>query len=152
MSHLLFSCGEWQCAHYHGYPKCLSEIVSVVLDSDHLPIIFHIQNHVTIKTPSDPIETFMDWEQFQSLASYVVPPKNQINSGIEADKAMHDFTASIDPVCRLSTSKITVSDLNKEVRGLDNLLKHKQSFRKLWHKTQDTTRKMIVKWVTKTLK
>jgi endonuclease/exonuclease/phosphatase family metal-dependent hydrolase len=39
----------------------LSEvIVSDVLHSDHLPIIFHILDHVTITNLSDPVEKFTD--------------------------------------------------------------------------------------------
>jgi hypothetical protein len=33
-------------------------IVSDILDSDHLPIIFHIQDHVKIRNLSEPIEKF----------------------------------------------------------------------------------------------
>jgi hypothetical protein len=33
-------------------------IVSDILDSDHLPIIFHLLNHVKIRNLSDPIEKF----------------------------------------------------------------------------------------------
>jgi hypothetical protein len=44
-------------------------IVSDILDSDHLPIIFHILDHVKIRNLSDPIEKFTDWDRFQSLTS-----------------------------------------------------------------------------------
>jgi hypothetical protein len=58
----------------------LSEIiVSDVLDSDHLPVLFHTLDHVTTRNLSDPIEKFTDWERFQSLASDLVSPKIQIN-------------------------------------------------------------------------
>jgi hypothetical protein len=51
----------------------LSEvIVSDILDSDHLPIVFHILDHVTNRNLSGPIEKFTDWERFQSLASDIV--------------------------------------------------------------------------------
>jgi hypothetical protein len=43
-----------------------SNIISDILDSDHLPIIFHILDHVRTKNVLAP---FTDWEQFQSLAS-----------------------------------------------------------------------------------
>jgi hypothetical protein len=43
-------------------------------------------------------------------------------SGEEGDKVIHNFTASIASVYRLSTSKITFSDLNKDLPGLESLL------------------------------
>jgi hypothetical protein len=42
--------------------------VSDILDSDHLPIVFHILDHVKTRNPSEPVEKFTDWERFQSLA------------------------------------------------------------------------------------
>jgi hypothetical protein len=69
-------------------------IVSDILDSDHLPIVFHIQDHVKISNLSEPVEKFIDCEQFQSLASELIAPRIEINSGVEADKAARDFTAS----------------------------------------------------------
>jgi endonuclease/exonuclease/phosphatase family metal-dependent hydrolase len=47
-------------------------IVSDILDSDHLPIVFHILDHVKIRTLSEPIEKFTDWERIQSLASNLI--------------------------------------------------------------------------------
>jgi hypothetical protein len=44
-------------------------IVSEILDSDHLPITFHILDHVRTKQISKPLEKFTNWERFQSLAS-----------------------------------------------------------------------------------
>jgi hypothetical protein len=43
-------------------------IVSDILDSDHLPIIFHILDAVGTLNNSTPLEKFTDWERFQSLA------------------------------------------------------------------------------------
>jgi hypothetical protein len=83
-------------------------IVSDILDSDHLPIILHILDHVKIRNLSDPIEKFTDWDQFQSLASELISPKIEITSEAEADKAARDFTASISSAYRLSTSMITL--------------------------------------------
>jgi hypothetical protein len=79
-------------------------------------------------------------------------PRNKINSGVEADKAARDFTASIASAYRLAPSKVTLSDLNKELTGLDLLLKHKQRLRKLWHETRDPTCKTAQKQVTKTVR
>jgi endonuclease/exonuclease/phosphatase family metal-dependent hydrolase len=39
-------------------------IVSDILDSDHLPIIFHILDHVKIRNISESIEKFTDWDRF----------------------------------------------------------------------------------------
>jgi hypothetical protein len=85
----------------------LSEvIVSDVLDSDHLRILFHIMDHVTTRNLSEPIEKFTEWERFQSLASDIVSPRAQINSEVEANKAACDFTASIAPGYRLASYKL----------------------------------------------
>jgi hypothetical protein len=49
---------------------CLSDVtVSDVLDSVHLPILFHILDHVSAKDISAPVEVQTNWERFQSLAS-----------------------------------------------------------------------------------
>jgi hypothetical protein len=50
-------------------------IVSDVLDSHHLPIIFHILDHVKIRNLSEHIEKFTDWDWLQSLASELIPPR-----------------------------------------------------------------------------
>jgi hypothetical protein len=100
-------------------------IVSDILDSDHLPIIFHILDHVKIRNVSYPIEKFTDWYRFQSLTSEVISPKIEIKSGVEADKAAREFSASTASAYRLSTSKITLLDLNNDLPGLDRLLRHK---------------------------
>jgi hypothetical protein len=83
-------------------------IVSDILDSDHLPIIFHILDHVKFRKLSDPIEKFTDSDRFQSLASELISPNIEIKSGVEADKAAREFSASIASAYRLSKSKITV--------------------------------------------
>jgi hypothetical protein len=70
-------------------------IVSDNLDSDHLPIIFHILDHVKISNLSKPIEKLTDWDGFQCLASELISPRIEINSGVEADKAARNSTASI---------------------------------------------------------
>jgi hypothetical protein len=41
--------------------------VSDILDSDHLPILYYILDHVIIRNLSEPVEKFSDWERFQSL-------------------------------------------------------------------------------------
>ncbi|PNF22596.1 hypothetical protein B7P43_G12673 [Cryptotermes secundus] len=86
-----------------------------LFDRNHLPIVFHILDHVKIRNLSEPIEKFTDWERFQSLASELISPKLEINSGVEADKAARDFAASIASAYRLSTSKVTLSDINNDL-------------------------------------
>jgi hypothetical protein len=70
-----------------------------------------------------PLEKITDWERFHSIASNLISPRIEINSRVEADKAAHAFTASIASAYRLSTSKITLSELNNDLPGLDRLLK-----------------------------
>jgi hypothetical protein len=126
--------------------------VSDILDSDHLPIIFHILDHVKTQNASAPLEKFTDWERFQSLASNLTLPRTKINSGVEADKTARDFTASMASAYRLSTSKITLSDLHSNIPGLDRLLKYKKRIRKLWQETRDPGCKTVVSRVSKAIK
>jgi hypothetical protein len=93
----------------HKNIRLSNVIVSDILDSDHLPIIFNILDHVRTKNVSAPLEKFTDWERFQSLASNIISPRIEINSGAEADKEALTFTASLASAYRLSTSKITLS-------------------------------------------
>jgi hypothetical protein len=72
--------------------------------------------------------------------------------GVEADKAAREFTASIVSVYRLSTNKVTVSEVNPNLPGLDLLLIQNQRLRKLWRETRDPTRKTAVNWVTKAIR
>jgi hypothetical protein len=70
-------------------------IASDNLDSDHLPVTFHILDHVKTRNLSEPVGKSTDWERFQGLASCLTSPRIKINVGIEADIAAHDCTASI---------------------------------------------------------
>jgi hypothetical protein len=79
---------------------------------------------VKIENLSAPIKKFTDWDRFQSLASKFISPKVEINSGVEADRAAGDFTASIASAYRLSTNKITLLDTNNDLPSLDRLLKY----------------------------
>jgi hypothetical protein len=99
-------------------------IVSDILDSDHLPIVFHILDRVNIRNISEHIKEFTDWDRFRSLASELISPIIEIKSGLEADKVARYFTASIASAYRLSTSKIALSDINNDLSGLDRFLKH----------------------------
>jgi hypothetical protein len=71
----------------------LSEvIVSGILGSDHIPIVFHLLDNSRTRKLSEPVDKFTDWVRFQSLTSEVVSPRIQMNSEEEADKAAQDFT------------------------------------------------------------
>jgi hypothetical protein len=50
-----------------------------IMDSDHLPIMFCIWDHVKTREILDPVEKFTDWERFNSLASALVSPRIEIN-------------------------------------------------------------------------
>jgi hypothetical protein len=127
-------------------------IVSDILDSDHLPIIFHIQAHVKIRNISVHIEIFTEWDRFQSLDSELISQRIEIISGIEADKAVRDFRASIASAYRLASSKGTLSSINNEIPGLDRLLTHKRRLRKLCQETRDPSCETAVNWVTKSIR
>jgi hypothetical protein len=126
-------------------------IVSDILNSDHIPIIFHILDHVKIRNLSEPIEKFTNWDRFYYLASELLSPRVKIKSGVEADKAASDFAASVASAYRLSTCKVTLSDINNDLPGLDHLLELKQRLRKLWQDTRDPACKTGVYWVTKSI-
>jgi hypothetical protein len=136
----------------HQNIELSSVTVSNILDSDHLPIIFHILDHVKIRKLLETTEKFTDWERFQSLASDLISPRLEISMGVEANEAVHEFTASIASVYRLLTSKVKVSEVNTDLPGLDWLLKQKQRLRKLWQETRDPACKTAVKWVTKAIR
>jgi hypothetical protein len=67
--------------------------------------------------------------------SDLISPRLEINSDVEPNKAARDFTASIALACKLSTRKLTPSELNSDLPGLDRLLKQKQGLRKLCMKS-----------------
>jgi hypothetical protein len=86
-----------------------------------------------------------------SLASNLISPRVEINSGVEADKEARAFTASIASTYRLSTNKITLSGLNNDIPGLDRLLRNKKKMRKLWQETRDPGCKTAVNWISKAI-
>jgi hypothetical protein len=58
----------------------LSEVrVLDIVDSDHLPIVFCILDHVKARGIFDPVKKFRDWERFKSHASALVSPRIEIN-------------------------------------------------------------------------
>jgi hypothetical protein len=126
--------------------------VSDTLDSDHLPITFHILDHVRIRDPLAQVEKFTDWDRFRSLTTDPISPKLKINSEIEADKAARDFTASIASAYKLSTYKSTLYGINNNPPGLDRLLREKQRLRKLWQETRDPACKTAVNWVSRAIR
>jgi hypothetical protein len=125
--------------------------VSDILDSDHLPIVFHVLDHFRTKKTLGTTRKFTDYELFRSLASNLVSPRIQIKSEVDADKSMSDFTASTALAYRLSTSKITFSELNNDLPGLDQLLKYNKMLRKLWQETRDPTCKAAVKRISESI-
>jgi hypothetical protein len=52
-------------------------VVSDILDSDHLPVVFHILDHVKTKNLLEPVEKFTDWKWLQSLTSDLTIMYNQ---------------------------------------------------------------------------
>jgi hypothetical protein len=139
-----------QLANKRGLKKNVTG--SDILDSDHLQIIFHILDHVRTQNTSALLEKFTDREGFQNLASNLISPRIEINSGVEADKATRSFTASIASAYRLSTSMITLTDLNNDLPGPDRLLRYKKSVRKLWQETRDPGCKTAVNRVSKAIR
>jgi hypothetical protein len=135
----------------HKNIRLSNVIVSDILDSDHLPIIFHILYNVRTKNVLAPLKKITDWERFQSLTSNLISPRIEINSGAEADKAARTFTAFTASAYRLSTSKIALSELNSDLPGLDRLLKYKKRMRKLWQEARDPGRKKAVNWISKSI-
>jgi hypothetical protein len=85
--------------------------VSDILEYDHLPMVLHILNLVTTNKLLEPLEKFTVWEGFQGLDSNLLSPRMEINSGLEAVKAVREFTASIASAYRLSTSKVKLDEL-----------------------------------------
>jgi hypothetical protein len=90
-------------------------IVSDILDSDHVPIIFYLLDLIRSRNLSNPFDKFTDWERFKRLASELIAPKIQINSEEEANKAAREFTATIALAYKMGTRKITLSDINKDI-------------------------------------
>jgi hypothetical protein len=128
----------------------LSDVtVSDVLDSNHLPIMLHILDHISARDFLAPVEFHTEWERFRSLSSDLVSLRIQIDA---AERAACNFASSIASAYRLSTRKITLSKLNNELPELDLLLQLKRKLRKLCHKNVDPACKTAINWVTKTIR
>jgi hypothetical protein len=98
---------------------------SAIFVSDNILIILQILVHVRRKKFLELRKNWTDWKRFQSLTSNFISSRNEINSGVEADKAACDFTASVASTYRLSTTRVTLSDLNNDLPGIDRLLNYK---------------------------
>jgi hypothetical protein len=70
---------------------CQKSLSLIFWTQDHLPIVFHLLDHIRTRNLSDPDDKFTDWERFQSLAFELISPWIQINWEKEADKAARDF-------------------------------------------------------------
>jgi hypothetical protein len=116
-------------------------IVSDILDSDHLPVVFHLLDHVRTRNLLDSVDKLTDMERFQSLSFELISPRIQSISSEEADKAAGDFTASLSSACRLSTSKITLSRFNSDL-----------PLRKVWQVTPDPECKTAVNLAKKSIR
>jgi hypothetical protein len=106
-------------------------IVSDILDADHLPVVFHILDHVKITNLSEPVEKFTDWDWFQSLASELMSPKVGGRSRKRG--------AVLQPLLlrRIGCRQVRLHfQKNNDLLGLDRLLKHKQRLRKLCKKPE----------------
>jgi hypothetical protein len=125
--------------------------VSDMLDKDNLPIVFHLFDHISTWNISDTVNKFTVWERLQHPASECISPRIQITTE-EADKAARDFTASIASAYKLSTSKITLSDLNTNIPSAENLLKHTRKLRKLGQVTRGPACKTPPNWVAKIIR
>jgi hypothetical protein len=66
----------------HQNIKMPDVIVCDISDSDQIPIISDLLDHVKIRNLSVPIEKFTDWDRFQSLASELISHGIEINSGV----------------------------------------------------------------------
>jgi hypothetical protein len=130
----------------------LSEVRDLdIMNSDHLPIMFCILDHIKAGEMLDSAQKFTDWERFQSLASALVSTRVEINSCIEANKAGRDFAASIASAYRPSTKTITISNRNRGPSS-PRLLKQKQRHRKLWQEPQNPAYKTVVNWFTRSIR
>jgi hypothetical protein len=99
---------------------------------------------------SNLVDKFTDCEWFQRLASEFISSRIQINFREDDDKAACHFTASVTSAYNLSTSKLN-KDLNKDLPGLESLLKHERRLKKLWQATWDPVCKTAVNCVVKTI-
>jgi hypothetical protein len=121
-----------------------------ILDSDTLLVLFQRLDHVSTRDISVPVEINTDWERrFQSPASDLISPRIQIHTFQDAEEAASKFAASRASAYRLSTNKITLSELNEELPDRDCFHQLKQRLKKLWQEIRDPACKTAVNWVKK---
>jgi hypothetical protein len=122
----------------HQNKRLSSVAIPDILDADHPPIVFHIQDHDKTKTLFEPVEKLADWKRFHSLAYDLISPRIEINSEQEAVKTF------VPSAYRLSTSKVTLSNTHA-LSGLGYLLKPNKRLQKLWKETRDPACKTAVR-------
>jgi hypothetical protein len=88
-------------------------------------------DHISARGTSASVEIRTEWKQFWSLVSDLIPPRIRIDAIEEAEEVACTFTVSTALAYMLSTSKLTLSEINNEPPGVDHLLQ----LRKLWHET-----------------
>jgi hypothetical protein len=64
-------------------------------------------DHVRTRNLTDPVDKFTGLKRFQSLASELISPTIQSDSGEEVDKATRDFTAPTASAYRQTIEKQT---------------------------------------------
>jgi len=100
-------------------------LISDILDPDHLPIFFLILDHDSAKDISASVETHTNCEQLRSLASDIISLRIHAENIEETDRVANNVIASIASAYRLPTRKLTISESNSELLGLQHLLQHK---------------------------
>jgi hypothetical protein len=131
MYHSLLSCRKWWRAGYCCTQECPAVrnhchwSSALRSPTNRFPLAGSYKKY---RYPSDLVDKFRGWKRIQGLASELMAPRIQINSEEKIDKANRDFTACIASVYRLSTIKITLSGLNKDMSGLESLPKCKWSW------------------------
>jgi hypothetical protein len=103
-------------------------IVTGILDSDHLPIMFNIVDPARMSEALNPVEKLRAWKSFKASSPNSLSSNIQIHNSDKVNKAAFDFAASIVSVYMLSTRKSIISELKYEIPGLDRLRKHKVKF------------------------
>jgi hypothetical protein len=110
---LLFDVNEFEisvaqcCIHYspvgsggilaivvHQNIRLSGVVVSDILDSDHLPIVFLVPDHIKMKNLLDQLKNSQIGNGFKALP-YLISYRIEINSEEEADKAARYFTEKL---------------------------------------------------------
>jgi hypothetical protein len=119
MYHSLQSCGKLWHARYCYAQECPTQevILTEILDSNHLPIVLHLLDHVRTRNLSGLVDKFTDWEWLQSLASELIWPVIKINFEEEATKAALEINVSLAYLYMLPSSKFTRSEVTNTWSG-----------------------------------